>query len=385
MYNNNYSNSDLRKLTKEDLVGNWGTAVLLAILLAVISGLLSQLFSIFNFSGASTSVVPPMTDTPDVLIPYVIETMETSVKTSSVASLITSVLIAIFNLGIDFGFLDTVDGNSLELEHLISGFNSNLGKNILVVVISQLIISIGMILIIPGIIFSYILLPVPFLLKDYPDLEVTDILKKSKDLMKGHKFNFFKAALPFYLIPVGIFVVSTILLGVLLSQESFALGILLFAIGILAGIVASFWADIKVKVLRAGYYRRILNPIPEYDDEDDFIDFEDISVDRGGVYVDTDSDDDTTDYDDSYSNDRYTNNNEFFSYDDYDKSKNNDIIEDIIMSDDEIFTSEDEHFDDDIYEDPEEEYTDTEFMEDMILLGEQDLLFGDNGDNKEDQ
>lgn len=389
----NYTNKELRSLTKKDMVGNWGTAILLIILVSVLSGLLSQLFTAFNPAGAGTTIAPPMTDNPDVLIPYFVSTMQTNIKTSSIASIIVSVIIAIFNLGIDFGFLDVVDGRSLQLEHLIAGFNKNVGKNILTIVATQLIISIGMILLIPGIIFSYMLLPVPYLLKDDPDDNVMDILKKAKDMMKGHKFNFFKAALPIYLIPIALFAASIILLAGFLSQESYGVGILLFAIVMLAGVVASFWADIKIKALKAEYYRRILNPIVEYDDyEEDFINFEDITVDKGGVYVE---DDNNTINTDDVSEDNYTstdyNNTENMDYgSEYGyKVSENDIVEEIIQkqddefisSDDDYYVSTNDDFEDDVNNDSENEYTDTEFMEDMILLGEEDKLFGDNNED----
>lgn len=385
----NYTNKELRSLTKKDMAGNWGTAILLTILVGVLSGLLSQLFTVFT--PATTTIAPPMTGDSDAMISYIVSTAQTNIKTSSIASIIVSVIIAIFNLGIDFGFLDVVDGRSLQLEHLIAGFNKNVGKNVLTIVATQLIISIGMILIIPGIIFSYMLLPVPYLLKDDPNDNVMDILKKAKDMMKGHKFNFFKAALPIYLVPIALFAASIILLAGFLSQESYGIGILLFTIGILAGVVASFWADIKIKALKAEYYRRILNPIVEYDDyEEDFINFEDVTVDKGGVYVEDEND--TVNTEDDYNSTDYNDTKDIDYNSEYGyKVSENDIVEEIIQkqgdefnsSDDDYYVSSNDDFETDDFEmdDSETEYTDTEFMEDMILLGEEDKLFGDNNED----
>lgn len=385
----NYTNKELRSLTKKDMAGNWGTAILLTILVGVLSGLLSQLFTVFT--PATTTIAPPMTGDSDAMISYIVSTAQTNIRTSSIASIIVSVVISIFNLGIDFGFLDVVDGRSLQLEHLIAGFNNNVGKNVLTIVATQLIISIGMILIIPGIIFSYMLLPVPYLLKDDPNDNVMDILKKAKDMMKGHKFNFFKAALPIYLVPIALFAASIILLAGFLSQESYGIGILLFTIGILAGVVASFWADIKIKALKAEYYRRILNPIVEYDDyEEDFINFEDVTVDKGGVYVEDEND--TVNTEDDYNSTDYNDTKDMDYNSEYGyKVSENDIVEEIIQkqgdefnsSDDDYYVSSNDDFGTDDFEmdDSETEYTDTEFMEDMILLGEEDKLFGDNNED----
>lgn len=385
----NYTNKELRSLTKKDMAGNWGTAILLTILVGVLSGLLSQLFTVFT--PATTTIAPPMTGDSDAMISYIVSTAQTNIKTSSIASIIVSVVISIFNLGIDFGFLDVVDGRSLQLEHLIAGFNNNVSKNVLTIVATQLIISIGMILIIPGIIFSYMLLPVPYLLKDDPNDNVMDILKKAKDMMKGHKFNFFKAALPIYLVPIALFAASIILLAGFLSQESYGIGILLFTIGILAGVVASFWADIKIKALKAEYYRRILNPIVEYDDyEEDFINFEDVTVDKGGVYVEDEND--TVNTEDDYNSTDYNDTKDIDYNSEYGyKVSENDIVEEIIQkqgdefnsSDDDYYVSSNDDFETDDFEmdDSETEYTDTEFMEDMILLGEEDKLFGDNNED----
>ena len=77
------------------------------------------------------------------------------------------------------------------------GFKKYL-KMLLTYLLVGLLVLVGMIcLVIPGIILGYAYVLVPYLLVDEPDLSITDTLKKSRIMMKGHKFDVFYLELSF--------------------------------------------------------------------------------------------------------------------------------------------------------------------------------------------
>ena len=55
----------------------------------------------------------------------------------------------------------------------------------------------SLLLIVPGVIASLALFLTPFLLKDYPELSVTEALRMSRKMMQGHKMQLFKLQLSF--------------------------------------------------------------------------------------------------------------------------------------------------------------------------------------------
>lgn len=275
---NNYTNSELRKLTKTDLEGSWGTAIILLILMGVITSIISNVLSGLTTPANLTSNLTQLmlSEDPDLIMAQMPVLMNQIGVSSTIAGNISSTIAAIFALGVDFGFLNLIDGKGLKVEDLIGGFNKNIGKNILVVVVKSILISIGFVLfIIPGIILSYMFMPISYILKEEPDLDIGSIFKKSAELMKGHKFNYFKAALPFYLIPTLALLALGIAGAILIGMESIGLGISLILVGFVVSFILVFVYSIKLLALPASYYRRKLAPISNsQDSEEDFISYE---------------------------------------------------------------------------------------------------------------
>lgn len=62
-----------------------------------------------------------------------------------------------------------------------------------VIIMALSIVTLG----IAGVIFSYAYQMVPYLLKDYPELGPKEVLRASREMMKGHKWEFFVLQLSF--------------------------------------------------------------------------------------------------------------------------------------------------------------------------------------------
>ena len=73
----------------------------------------------------------------------------------------------------------------------------NLGRSVLAMFLSSLLILLGCIVIIPGIILSYSYRLVPYLIADDPSISATDAIKKSREMMKGYKWKSFVLDLSF--------------------------------------------------------------------------------------------------------------------------------------------------------------------------------------------
>lgn len=82
---------------------------------------------------------------------------------------------------------------------LFYGFGGGRYLNILTVMFLKNLFVFGwtLLLIIPGIIKAYQYAMVPYILAEYPDMDYRTALKQSKDMMDGHKFEYFVLELSF--------------------------------------------------------------------------------------------------------------------------------------------------------------------------------------------
>lgn len=161
---------DMKLKAKKSLKGNWGISIALVVVLMAICGALEWVLTYYSehlYIGVLSIVV----------------------------SLITIPLV----LGKTIYFLKLVKGEDVRFQDLFSGFNNTL-KVIGVAILSDVIIIIGYILlIIPGIIFTFMLSQVYYILAENPEIGVIECLKESKRLMEGKKIDYFVLMLSFIL------------------------------------------------------------------------------------------------------------------------------------------------------------------------------------------
>jgi uncharacterized membrane protein len=117
--------------------------------------------------------------------------------------IIVSVLLDIFlfnplKIGCYAFFKTNVQDNGrAELGLLKEGF-SDYGHKFITMFISSLFIALGAIcFIIPGVVLALSYRMVPFIVRDNPELSPMEVLKKSSEMMKGHKWNAFVLDLSF--------------------------------------------------------------------------------------------------------------------------------------------------------------------------------------------
>lgn len=153
------TNSELRISAREQLKGNWGTAILLCVIFSIICGSLS-------------------------FIPYL-------------GPIMSILLSGPLTLGLAICFLKLVRHEPFMFENLFDGF-----KNFSSSVIAQLLISIfvflwSLLLIVPGIIAYYRYSMVFYILSDNPEIGAMEALNRSKEMMIGYKGKLFCLHLSF--------------------------------------------------------------------------------------------------------------------------------------------------------------------------------------------
>lgn len=91
------------------------------------------------------------------------------------------------------------------------GFRPRYGRNILAMILMGIVVFIGFLLfVVPGIILALCYGLLPYVLKDNPELSAIQALKKTRVMMRGHKFDYFWLALSF----IGWIILGILTLGI---------------------------------------------------------------------------------------------------------------------------------------------------------------------------
>lgn len=103
-------------------------------------------------------------------------------------------------------------GEKAELDELNRGFVPKYWNNMITMALKNLFVALGFIcFIIPGIIVSYGMELVPYILADNPGMGIMDVIRASWNMMKGHKWELFVLDLSF----IGWILLEILTLGIL--------------------------------------------------------------------------------------------------------------------------------------------------------------------------
>jgi uncharacterized membrane protein len=174
------TNQDYKNRALASLEGKWNNGAIASLIAFLLSG------------GVGNIVTLPMNET-------------TSLSVSS----LWSVLCLPLSWGLAVYFLNLIRNENIDYGRLFDGY-----RDFLRILLAQfcvgLCVLIGFIfLFIPGIIIGLMLSQTSFILKDDQQIGFLDAMKKSKDMMKGHKSELFWLTLSF----IGWFILSCLTLG----------------------------------------------------------------------------------------------------------------------------------------------------------------------------
>lgn len=176
----------LKIQAKNQLSGRWTLAVFTILVANFLNGLLSYNEELYDFNFAYLSI--------SFSILYII--LGGVIQTGKCRFLINMIY-------------DKENAKFTDLFSQFGIFFKTLGLNLLI----TLIIALGsLLLVIPGIIFSYMYSQSFYILAENPEMSITDCMRASRNLMYGHKGSLFYLQLTF----VGWYIIGVLTLGIAL-------------------------------------------------------------------------------------------------------------------------------------------------------------------------
>ena len=160
------SNSIIRQETRARLSGNWGKAVIFALVSSILLGAVS---SSDAFNDARYDVW-------------------------DVAFTLLNIFVGLpLGLGINAAFLNFMRGSELKLENMFCAFNSTLYfRSVVLGVLTSIYTFLwALLLIVPGIIKSLSYSMAPYILLDNPNMSGEEAICESMRMMDGHKMDLF--------------------------------------------------------------------------------------------------------------------------------------------------------------------------------------------------
>lgn len=196
---------NIKSRSKDQLKGRWGLIIGTLLLGTILMNLGNTIYSsiLYNRLANANS------------INEIFEVSNTLSKSgyNAISVLWSLLLSGVFQFGINRFLLNFTDNTrDPKIQDLFSGFNV-IFKTIGITVLQGLIITLGFILlIIPGIIFSFMYSQTFYILAEDNSKSVMECLKESRNMMKGHKFEMFILMLSF----IGWILLSAVTLGIAL-------------------------------------------------------------------------------------------------------------------------------------------------------------------------
>lgn len=214
----NYRN--IRARARESLRGNWGVSVGAAFVAAVFGALL---VSSDNVVEVAKQIIEDFSPRAATLLGMVVSAV-------AAISIVKLILGGVVQLGYTKFLLAQQDGDEYSIKDLFSQFDR------FTVGFLQMFLRIlftflwALLLFIPGIIKSYSYAMTPFLLADHPELTAKQAIRRSMELMDGHKWDLFVLGLSF----IGWDLLNALTLG-----------------------IGSFWLNPYKNAAYAAFYREI--------------------------------------------------------------------------------------------------------------------------------
>ncbi|MBR1573750.1 MAG: DUF975 family protein [Bacteroidales bacterium] len=176
------NNQDYKNAALDALRGKWAPAVLLMLLYLVIYFVIAGPVQYF------AQTLDPASPSPMLLW-------------AALGTFLGGIfLITPLGVGVQNAFLGLVRSgdDNLTRNAFRLGFAQGYGRTLLTQLLRGIFIYLwSLLLFIPGLIMNYAYAMVPYLLKDQPELSPMEVIRTSRKMMKGHKFDLFYLHLSF--------------------------------------------------------------------------------------------------------------------------------------------------------------------------------------------
>lgn len=195
------TSKELRAIARQNLQGNWGISVGVALVAALLGGMItgSGNFS-FQFNEDTVRNLPPVFW--GFLLPFV--------SVVGLLGLAMFIIGGVVELGYAKFLLKQHDKKELVFADLFSQFE-RFGTGFAQRFLRTLYTALWTLLfVVPGIIKSLSYAMTPFILEDHPELTASEAINRSKKLMDGHKMDLFILSLTF----IGWDILSALTFGI---------------------------------------------------------------------------------------------------------------------------------------------------------------------------
>lgn len=200
---------DFRNAARIRLKGNWGIAILVCIVAALLGGLSGNPIS--ALSNALNNTYDKIQNTPYFAhFAQVMAGMMSFAKVASIWGIITFIIGGAFELGVCTFHTRMSMGERPSFEWLFDRFGIFLKALGLRLFMGLFILLWSILLIIPGIVAGYRYSMAPFLMAEYPQIGIREAVDRSKQLMDGNKGRLFCLQLSF----IGWWLLSALTFGI---------------------------------------------------------------------------------------------------------------------------------------------------------------------------
>ena len=208
----NLSSSTLKNRAKIKLQGLYGQSLVVSLIYACIVSLCSSGSIASSFTSAFQAV-GEMYGTTDSGAIASSDPFHFNVVFSPFSSLGTVALFLLTGplmVGLAHYFLHLADRNNPQINDLFGHFK-NFGNTFVLYLLTTIFTFLwSLLFIIPGIIAGISYAMAPYIIAEHPEIKAADAIKLSKEMMKGHKGEFFILQLSF----IGWFLLSLLTLGI---------------------------------------------------------------------------------------------------------------------------------------------------------------------------
>ena len=182
------SRVELKENAKNSLKGKWGQAILVLIIFGIISAIVSSI----GLMGKGVNL-----NDPQVVEAILDGTYSIISPAQIISALLTILVTSFFTLGSVSFYMKVSRNEEVTYKELFSKTNLWL-LYIGVSIMTSIFVGLwSLLLVIPGIIATYKYSMVNYIMVDNPDIGVFEAIRKSKEMMYGHKLDYFILQLSF--------------------------------------------------------------------------------------------------------------------------------------------------------------------------------------------
>ena len=195
-----WDRKELKEKAKTAFKANYWKTVIVSVIFLIIGGG-ATLFTTYNYGGDATSSEELTAQinamSQNEIIAVILAVLGALAVASTIVFIIKIFLLNPLMVGCQKFFRENAESPA-DLDKLTRGFKPKYGNVVLTILLQDIFLLLwSLLFVIPGIVKAYSYRMVPFIIADNPEMSAVDVITKSRDIMRGHKWNTFVLDLSF--------------------------------------------------------------------------------------------------------------------------------------------------------------------------------------------